>query len=753
MAKKAVKPNKREDAERSPEMASKQELLIKVHERYKVMTEADRENRAAMIADMKFVHVPGEQWDPALKRRRGARPCFEINKTATTIKRVINDMRANRPMGKVRAVEDNDKDTAEVFEGLIRNIWNNSDGDSVIDYAAEFQVAGGMGAWRVETKYSDDTSFDQDVCITTIRNPLCLYADPAASDMLKRDAADWIYTDQISKAAFESRWPKAERTSFEASEFDDDSWLDDDETVRICEYWYRKPVIKEIGLLSDGSSVDLSKELPEGAEVVRKRKVRTTCIHMCIVSGDSVLEEAEWAGSKFPWIQVYGSWLVIDGKVHWYGLTRNGKDAARMYNVSRTAAAESIASGSQAKFWSTLKQAEGHMDMWRRSVEENIPALLFNPDPANPGPPQAMPGVNVPVAFIQDAQIASEDMKSAFGIFDQSLGAGPTAQSGRAIAARQRQAEIATFNFSDNMAKGIRLTWEILIDLVPKIYTAEKSVRVLGADGAEKYVKINSMKMDPKTANMVPVNDISRGKFDTTITVGPSFATKRMESTDALTQLAQSYPPLMQVAGDIVMRNMDLAGSEQIADRLQTMLPPNIQQQISGDKPLPPEVQAAMQKADMVMQQAQAAMQQAQQVGAEATATKAEAEKAIADLKVAAANLKASEAQFKAHIATTQAEAATSNASVSAGEGQQLIEGVGAQIAETVTAVNELQEVIEQLATRLMQSEATIAAKAAEPPPVVAQPVMPPRLKAIRSMRDALGNLVAIPEYEDEVMQ
>src|SRR3569623_475852 len=85
-------------------------------------------------------------------------------------------MRKIRPGVKVRGTEDGDVETAKTLEGLIRNIWNVSDGDTVIDYAGEYQVAAGMGAWRIETRYSSDTTFDQDVFIVPFKNPFSLYA-------------------------------------------------------------------------------------------------------------------------------------------------------------------------------------------------------------------------------------------------------------------------------------------------------------------------------------------------------------------------------------------------------------------------------------------------------------------------------------------------------------------------------------------------------------------------------------------------
>ncbi len=121
-------------------------LLMRIRDRWEDMKEADRDNRQKALDDLRFLHVPGEQWDPLIKKERGLdRPMYEFNKLRVTVKRIVNDIRQNRPMGKVRATEDGDVETAEVLEGLIRNIWANADGDTVIDAAAEYQVGGISG--------------------------------------------------------------------------------------------------------------------------------------------------------------------------------------------------------------------------------------------------------------------------------------------------------------------------------------------------------------------------------------------------------------------------------------------------------------------------------------------------------------------------------------------------------------------------------------------------------------------------------
>ena len=89
------------------------DLLQTVKDRYDVMVEADEDNRREAMIDMKFTNVPGYQWTDNMKEERGNRPCYEFNKIRISCKRIINDMRANRPAGKVRAIEGGDVEIAE----------------------------------------------------------------------------------------------------------------------------------------------------------------------------------------------------------------------------------------------------------------------------------------------------------------------------------------------------------------------------------------------------------------------------------------------------------------------------------------------------------------------------------------------------------------------------------------------------------------------------------------------------------------
>lgn len=630
--------------------ASKKELLIKVRKRSKVMMEADRENRQLAIADMKFLRVPGQQADPTVKKLRGEdRPMYEFNKLNVSAKSIINQMRENRPMGKVRAAEDGDTKTADILEGVIRNILANADFDTVTDYAAEYQVGAGMGAWRVTVEYAED-SFDQVIGVDPLLNPFCLYADPACKDLLKRDAEDWWYTDRISRASFTARWPKADPINLDDYSFDDgDMEWEDQDQLRIGEYWFKEPYEKTLLLLSDGSTIselddDGNKVTPpEGVTVVKSRPQRCNKIMMCIVSGNAILEgPVEWAGTQHPWVMVYGDYIVIDGKVYWNGITRPGKDAQRAYNTSRTAAIETVALAPQDKPWMTPKQVAGLEGLLAEAHQRNYPFNLYNPDPLAPGPPVRMGGPNIPAALVQEMQIASDDIKAVTGVYDASLGAKGNETSGKAINARKQQGEIANFNFQDNMGKGAKRTMEILVDLVPKVIDTEQTLRILGADGKESYETVN--KRDPVTGEVI--NDLSRGRFDTAITVGPSYATRRMEAAEAYTQMAGVDEGLMMSSGDLVYKAMDLPYAQEIAERRQVLLPPPIQKMLTEGKDLPPEVKAAMQQVEQAQQNVQQHGQLVQAAQQELQGEVAAAKSEKAGAQLAGANLKAQEANF-----------------------------------------------------------------------------------------------------------
>ena len=68
------------------------------------------------------------------------------------------------------------------------------------------------------------------------------------------------------------------------------------------------------------------------------------------------------------------------------------------------------------------------------------------------------------------------------------------------------------------------------------------------------------------------------GDYEVAVTVGPSYATKRAEAADSMMAFMKVVPNAAPLIGDLIAKNMDWPGADEIAQRLHTMLPPALQQ-------------------------------------------------------------------------------------------------------------------------------------------------------------------------------
>ena len=603
----------KEGAEVLEELSPKDEkdMLATVRTRFKRCLDHDEDQRKAAQEDIKFAFEAGNQWDEATKKARGLRPCYEYNKVRQHIRQVTNDQRQNRPAIKIRAVEEGDKDTAETLQGLIRNIESVSNAERAYDTAFEIAVAGGFGGWRVVAQYADDDAFEQELRIKEVRNPFSLYLDPGAQEWDRRDALYGFITEVLSEGEFKIRYPDAKVSSFDG----DDDWGSQwffDEKVRVCEYWYKKPYTKTIALLSNGETVDKAEvaavldELAaeRGVTIVREREVQCMKVYQCIVSGAEILSKpVEWKGKYIPIVPLWGDLVNINGRDLFSGMVRFSKDAAKGYNFTRTMAVESVANAPKAPWLITPKMLEGgHQKYWDEANVENFPYLPYNPDPQAPnGRPTREPPPEVPASLIALAQLDNDDLKATMGQFDASLGAKGNETSGKAIMARQREGDNANFNYIDNLGRAIKYTGEILVDLIPHYYDTPRTIRVLGEDGSEKYAKLYNEVVDQQTQQAVKVNDLSRGRYDVTVTVGPTFATQRMEAAETLTGIIQSAPDTAPILADLIVKNMDGPGTQEASKRLRRLAikngmaaPTDEDKEDEQKNPMPPNPAAEM---------------------------------------------------------------------------------------------------------------------------------------------------------------
>ena len=590
---------------------------------YEYAVERDSHNRERYAEDIRFARL-GEQWPEAmrLKREQEGRPCLTINRMTPIIRQVVNDARQNKPAIKFHAVGDGaDEWTAKVLDGLVRNIEYSSNADVAYDTAIDNAVSGNVGYFRITTDYAGDDVFDQDIGIERIADSLSVVPDAYAMDA---DSANWndaFVTDDYSLDAFKAKWPDADASSFEGDgKGVANGWLSDG-LVRVAEWWRRREVEAVIVKLSNGQVVPEAKlQDPEFAELMRvngvteaaRRPTRSWKVEQIIMNGAQVLEQNEWAGKFIPIVPVYGDEVIIDGKRHLKSLIHDAKDPQRMLNYWRTASTELVALAPKAPFIGPTGFTASD-PRWATANTENHQTLEFDPHPEYPGlMPQRQPFAGPPAGALQEALNASDDIKSVTGIFDASLGAQSNETSGRAILARQREGDTSTFNFTDNLSRAIRHAGRIMADLIPKVYTVPRVLRTIQEDGTNRSVKVNQQteplpeeqkQMAEDMVGVMRIYDLTSGKYDVTCESGPSYTTKRQEAAAQMTEFMRAVPNAGAVIGDLLAKNLDWPGAEEIAERLKP----------KGQDPQTAQMQQAMQQLQQALAQAQQALNDKQQ--------------------------------------------------------------------------------------------------------------------------------------------
>ncbi len=547
----------------------------------------ERDQRKLAITDMVFTHTEGGQWTDDAIQKRSDRPRFTVNKMSGVVDQIVGDQRQNKIAIDVVPLKDGEKKTAKTLEGLIRSIEVVSVSKNAYDNAFNEQVTCGYGGWRVITEIPDDDTFDQELLIEPIMSAAsCLYFDPMAQKYDKRDASYAFYLISMSKTEFNSRYPDKAIADFDHELYRTQGcsdWYKDD-AVRVAEYWYKEPVKKTILLMSDGRVLDKDDEeavldelAAQGITPTKERVIDSHVVKMIVISGMEVLEgPKDWAGKYIPLIPLFGKTTKVEDQTYIRGIVRFAKDSQRIYNYAVSSAIEATALAPKDPYWATATHIGKDGKKLSEDIKRNSPVLKYNHDSKEPGPPRRSGAPQLQAALIQQTQQASMDIHATTGLEPASLGNSPELKSGKAILAQQAMGDRGSFVFTDNLQKSIKFTGDILVDMIPRIYDTQRTVKILGLDGVSEDVNlntpltnnINQVVIDEDTGEEVIVNDLSKGKYGTTVTTGPSYNSKREKTADQLFELIRVAPALQPIALDLIVKNLDILESEEMNQRV-----------------------------------------------------------------------------------------------------------------------------------------------------------------------------------------
>lgn len=576
-------------------------ILSRAQERFEACVSWEQSFRQRFKDDMKFLYADSDnadQWPTSVKAKRNTsgQVMVTINKTHTHWLHVVNHAKMNRPSIEVIATGGGATyESAQVFEQVIKRINYISDAESVYDKAFEPCVGGGVGYFRIITDYTDDDSFDQDIFLKAIPDPMSVYLDLYAKNPDGSDAQyAFVYTEMPRKDA-EKKWPSIASVNSDILGSGASAWVKKDSVI-VAEY-YEKNTSKEwmYAMPSEDGEMQMIREseVPkEGVELLRKayeenseirrRKVEKNTIDHYLIVGDKIVEKRQWPGKYIPVVRVVGEEIVTDTGLDRKGLVRYMKDAQRTYNYNASAAIEFGALQSKTPYIAPIKAIEGVENYWATANIQNHAVLTYNHtdkqgDPI-PAPSRQQPPSSAPV-FSEGMQEAEHAMMMASGQYDATFSAQGNELSGVSIMQRIKQGERATFHYSDNLAKAIKFAGKQLIDLIPKIYDTRRVLKIMDESGKEHRIQIDpsaKKAMESKDSEAESKVDAifnpSVGRYDVQSSVGPNYETRREAAFEAMTNMLAQNQALASVIGDLYMSNSDFPAADELQERMRNWI-------------------------------------------------------------------------------------------------------------------------------------------------------------------------------------
>lgn len=589
------------------------DLLEEAQERFDRCKEWESEFRAAFVDDLRFANADSRnkfQWPHEVRtaREKALRPMLTINKTRQHNLNILNDMRQNKPTIKFLPMAgDASFKSAQALNSIMRTIEANSAASVAYQTAAYFQVTSGLGYIRVGTEYVSERSFDQDIKIMSVDNPMTVYLDPDHKELDGRDSKFGFVFEDMDREAFEKKYPKYKDCAKSDGSLGFNDWLREDR-VRICEYYRITETPDRLVMMSTGEVVS-EKEISSKAvidaliaEGAPAREVTWKQLEWMLIVGNEVVDGPRPLPGKFiPIVPVVGEQIIIEGKLDRKGHTRAMQDPQRMYNYWSSGAVEYGALQTKVPWVGPKDAFEGHELTWAQANDENVPYLPYNhvgEDGQPIPPPVKTPPPNASSLALAGMQVAAQELELVSGQYAQQMGAPGNERTGAAIGARQEQSDKSTFHYADNMAIALRQVGNIIVDLLPSVYDTKRMIMALGEDNVA-----SQMQLDPEAPEAYqgeldddgnPINQVfnpTMGRYLVMADVGKDYGTRRRESFDAFKILLSQAPTLTGIVGDLMFRAADFPMADEAAARLKRTVPPAA----LGKGPTPNEQKMQMQ--------------------------------------------------------------------------------------------------------------------------------------------------------------
>ena len=619
-----------------------------------------------------FVDKRDGQWEPDIVQKFSGKPRYTDDKVSPVVNQISGEMSQSeftvrcRPAGGQAS-----KEIARIYDGIIRSIRNRSNAEQTFKQAARQMLKGGIAGWEIESDYADGDTFDQELLIRRLDNyEQRVWIDPFSLEQDNSDARWGVILDYISKSEYKDKFPKGKMRSL-GDVSHHDNYAHKPDYITIGKAYYRKPKKMELVLMSNGAVYEddedfqkVKDELEQAGIVEENRRTKESYRFYCRYFDQSgwLDKEEETVFNYLPIITVYGNYSVSEGKRLYYGIVEKLMDQQRVHNYAFSREVEEVALAPRAKYWMTMKQAEGH-EAKLASLNTNMdPIQFFNPDPENPGAPQQNGGAQINPALRAIVDSTSVAINSSAGQFAANLGDNPGLQSGKAIQEQVDRGNNGTAGYFDAMAIAIQYTGRVLVDAIPRVYDATRQVRVLQEDGAHEIITINQPIIDQQSGETVYLNDLTQGDYDVICDMGATYKNRQAEAAEYFAKIASVDPAVMELGRDIWFKSIEAPGMDDLALRAR--------QAMVGQGIIPQEQMTQEELQQLQMAQQQPPQPDPMMVAAEAEMMKAQAEMLAQQNKHQEIQLKAVDIQARAQgqADKLQSETALNMAKVQQGD-------------------------------------------------------------------------------------
>ena len=528
-----------------------------------------------------FVDKKDGQWEPYWWNANSGKPRYTFDLTSPIVDQIAGEMElANFSIKVSPAGGDASKETALLLDGMVRNIENISSATDIYNQSARNMVTSGADGWRVTQKYVSDNSFDQDLVIEPIHNFLdrCWF-DVGSEQRDRSDAKKGWVLSGLTPEAYKSQFPDGAGQSV-SSDREDQAYFYRPDLIMVGEYYYIEQVERELVLMSNGAVLeandDLEKVIDELAqsqivEVNRRSRMQNKVYVRKFDAGGWLSEPQETVFSYIPLIPTYANYKVVEDKTIYSGVVEKLLDPQRVLNYSLSREIEEGALAPRAKYWMTRAQASGNEATLATLNTNNDPVQFYQADSEAP-PPQQTGGAVINQGLRAISAGMQQLIGQSVGLFAANMGDNPGLQSGVAIKSLQRKGDTGMIKYFKAQEVAIQHTGKILIDAIPKIYDTDRMVRILKEDGSSDMEQINHTIIDQQTGESVVLNDLSVGVYDVIASSGASFQNRQEESNAALLEMAAIDPSIIEMSGDIMLKNVSAPGMNVLAERKRMQL-------------------------------------------------------------------------------------------------------------------------------------------------------------------------------------